>query len=822
MSVDRNGYSPIEGSGSSSSSSRRSIVIAAVCGILVGSLITWPYRRDVLDHRSPFTVQPTTSHKVQYRPFCTSSRKARIIQTSLQAPSNQWASLPCFGQMQAPRFEHNYVSPDAQLRINTTVEETTTSSSQSLFNPILGFGGAFTEASARNYQRLTQAGKQTFVELLFGKSGLGYSMGRVHINSCDFSIQSYNFDDEEDDFELKHFDTGVHHDVESGMMDLALTATSVLRQAWHDELKIVASPWSPPAWMKKPYYGEKVPDDFPHSEHMTGSATPNCLREGTGPDSRYAKSWALYFSKFLTAYANLGLPLWAVTVQNEPEFPAPWEACAYDVPSELDFVTHHLGPRLRKDHPNVKLLVFDHNKDHINTWVQGLVNKSSPAAPFVDGTGYHWYAGGMDRLLDGALGIPNFHRLQDQLEAYHVKDTHLLIGTESCHCPTTGYAGGDIEISWSRAERYVHTILADLMSGSNGWIEWNLLLDGIGGPNHLGNLCETGILSVPHRALDATPDILPLPSFEKDRPFGNVSIGDGRTREELNALGIPAEFLDVGLAVQPIYFYMGHISRYVRPGSTAIPGLVDSSTTSGGKTFMPEGAVVLGGGQNDLARNGIELTLWPCEGSTRQQFKYNLEGNEHIRVDGHDWLGRPTQSCIGRAINTDLGGMTLTDCYPGFGKADTGVFTLVPVVGDPYGRVEIVLRNHPKLSNPCLAVKELGNSGGAYGPRGGAQLGLAICGSPSTKWNFNQITGEISSLYFQETSTESTSSDVCLTTGWPFLQIGAFRTPNGESSIAIVVLNEAKDSANYALVDDGETILRGSIPPRSVQTILLD
>ena len=94
----------------------------------------------------------------------------------------------------------------------------------------------------------------------------------------------------------------------------------------------------------------------------------------------------------------------------------------------------------------------------------------------------------MDRLLDGALGTPNLHRFQENLADLDLdSNSHFVLGTEACHCPTTGYSGGDINIYWSRAERYAHTILADLAAGSQGWVEWNLVLDGIGGPNHLGH-----------------------------------------------------------------------------------------------------------------------------------------------------------------------------------------------------------------------------------------------------------------------------------------------------------------------------------------------
>lgn len=352
---------------------------------------------------------PTQRIKIQevyssilYRPVCeyyyyASGTKPTLIQTSMKEPSQQWTLKECFAARDGKTVVLNeYAAPDAILKVNF---------SKLAFpdrqDSILGFGGAFTEAAALNYNRLSQHGKDTAMELLFGRSGLGYSLGRVHINSCDFSVKSYSFDETEDDFDLLDFDVGVHHDAQSGMIDMALRATSVFREAWGStsstdpdgNFKLYASPWSPPSWMKLPTWVDDP--DAVHAKKMTFSAQPNCLREGVGKDSRYAKAWALYFSKYISAYRSLGLPFWAVTVQNEPEFPAPWEACSYTPEYEKDFIANHLGPRLRQDHPDVKLFIFDHNKDHINTWAETLLNASSEAAQYADGTAYHWYAGGM-------------------------------------------------------------------------------------------------------------------------------------------------------------------------------------------------------------------------------------------------------------------------------------------------------------------------------------------------------------------------------------------------------------------------------------------
>jgi glucosylceramidase len=259
-------------------------------------------------------------------------------------------------------------------------------------------------------------------------------------------------------------------------------------------------------------------------------------------------------------------------------------------------------------------------------------------------------------------------------------------------------------------------------------------------------------------------------------------------------------------AVQPMYYYMGHISRYVRPGSRPVMGLVDNAK-DGFRAFRSPGEDVAGGGINDLARHGIELTAWPCEGSTRQQFHWKEE-EQHIEVNGHDWLGNPTKSCVSNTADKSFLGITLTDC-----NSKKGVGTFDVVEDEVSDNVKFVYSDGSKDS--CLILKRLENEGGAYGPRGGGQITFGHCDSPAALWIYSQVTNEIISNDLPEGS-------VCMTTGWPFLQIGAFETPKGESAKTVIVLNEAKDSANYVLYDGDDLILSGSIPPRSIQTLLLD
>ena len=207
------------------------------------------------------------------------------------------------------------------------------------------------------------------------------------------------------DYDLQYFDTQVTHDTVQ-IIPFIRAALDTAKAP----IRLLASPWSPPSWLKA--------TDATHNASMLSSVVPNGLI-----DTDEAKTtWAKYISKFITAYDYLGIKIWAVTPQNEPEFPvcstyyrrfisfyktnmlilhtmyvyiniytyvqAPWEACAYTSANEKDFVSGYLGPALRQEHPEVLILGFDHNKDHLNEWSEELLQ--GKGHHFVDGMAFHW------------------------------------------------------------------------------------------------------------------------------------------------------------------------------------------------------------------------------------------------------------------------------------------------------------------------------------------------------------------------------------------------------------------------------------------------
>jgi glucosylceramidase len=320
------------------------------------------------------------------------------------------------------------------------------------FQRLEGFGGAFTEAAATTWLKLSPGQREAFLNACFDPvAGHGYTLCRVHMNSCDFALGNYAHVEREDDFELASF--SIDRDRQA-LLPMILAAQRTVLKAGR-ELKLLVSPWSPPAWMKD-------------SGRMNDGGR---LR----PDCRAA--WAQCFVRFIRAYEAEGVPVWGVSVQNEPEARQRWDSCLYSAEEERDFVRDHLGPALHNAGlGHVRIVVWDHNRD-------AMVERASvmygdpEAARYVWGTGFHWY------MED------HFDHVQLVHDAWPDKQ---LLFTEGCQ------EGGPHWGRWELAERYARSIINDLNRWTVGWIDWNLLLDEQGGPNHVGNYCSAPLLAVPH------------------------------------------------------------------------------------------------------------------------------------------------------------------------------------------------------------------------------------------------------------------------------------------------------------------------------------
>lgn len=312
------------------------------------------------------------------------------------------------------------------------------------YQTILGFGGAFTEATAITLSKMAPDQRREILRRYFSKdSGLAYNLGRVHIHSCDFALGNYTYV-EEHDINLESF--SIDHDKE-----LIIPLIHDAMKARGSEIKLLASPWSPPAWMK----------------------SNNRMNEGGYLLPEYYQSWANYYVKFIDAYEENDIPIWGITVQNEPEAVQTWDSCIYTEAEERDFVKKYLGPTLyNHSYDHINLLIWDHNRD-IMVRRAKTVLEDPEAAKYIWGTGFHWY---------GSEAFENVGKVHDLFPSKH------LLMTEGCQ--EEGIHLNEL----FTGERYARNMIGDFNHWCEGYIDWNLVLDETGGPNHVNNLCDAPII----------------------------------------------------------------------------------------------------------------------------------------------------------------------------------------------------------------------------------------------------------------------------------------------------------------------------------------
>ncbi len=349
------------------------------------------------------------------------------------------------------------------------------------FQTITGIGGALTDASAETFAKLSPAVQERFLKAYFDpKEGIGYTLVRTNMNSCDFSSGMYTYTDENDK-ELKSF--SIAHDEKFKIPFIKRSVTAA-----GGKLNLFISPWSPPAWMK---------------------SNKNMLQGGKLLPE-FFDSWANYYVKFIKAYEKAGVPVWGLSVQNEPMAKQTWESCIYTAEEERDFIKNHLGPVLWKNGlEGKKLIAWDHNRDLVYHRASTILGDPE-AAKYVWGIGFHWY-----ESWTGAAIPENIRRVNEAFP-----DKQLLL-TEACNYP---FSWKTID-EWHWGENYGSAMIHDFNNGATGWVDWNILLDETGGPNHVKNFCFAPV--------------------HADTP-----------KDQLHFMNS--------------YYYIGHFSKFVRPGAKRI------------------------------------------------------------------------------------------------------------------------------------------------------------------------------------------------------------------------------------------------------------
>lgn len=432
-----------------------------------------------------------------------------------------------YSQAKKPKQEQKFITANKKITVYTTAEKTNlkltptdnlvfSASKQPLetetsifvepakkFQEFIGIGGAITDASAEIFAKLSKEKQTEFLNAYYDKQkGIGYSLLRTTIQSSDFSSESYSYI-KEGDKELKTF--SIDHDRQFRI--------PLIKQAIKTaggKLTTYVAPWSPNAFMK---------------------SNNNILQGGTLLPEYY-QTWANFYAKFIKEYEKEGIPIWGTSTQNEPMAVQTWESCIYTAEAERDFIKNYLGPTLKKENlGNKKIIIWDHNRDLMNQRAN-VIYSDPEAAKYVWGMGFHWY-----ETWSG--GLPMFHNVRKVHEAYPDKG---LLFTEGC---VERFDASKYQF-WPNAERYGMAMINDFNNGTNGWTDWNILLDQNGGPNHVGNFCFAPI-------------------------HADTTTGE--------------------LVYTPSYYYIGHFSKFIRLKAVRISSAASRSSLLSTSFLNPDGTI---------------------------------------------------------------------------------------------------------------------------------------------------------------------------------------------------------------------------------------
>ncbi len=388
------------------------------------------------------------------------------------------------------------------------------------FQTFWGIGGAITDASAEVFAKLSAKKQDELLKAYYDQEeGIGYSLARTTIHSSDFSSGSYTYI-EEGDTDLSSF--SIEHDK---AFRIPLIKKAISYAGGH--LPLYASPWSAPAFMK----------------------TNNNMLRGGKLLPQYFDLWARYYTKFIAAYEQEGIPLWGITIQNEPMATQRWESMIYTAEEERDFLKNHLGPVMEQaGYGDKNIVVWDHNRDLISHRAN-TVFEDGEAMKYAWGIGFHWYENwtGGETMHDN---LANITESFPDIKLLFTEGTNEKFSTKKYQY-------------WPNAERYGRSMIMDFNRGTVGWTDWNILLDQTGGPNHVANFCFAPIHA------------------------------DTSTNE---------------LIYTPTYYYIGHFSKFIRPDAKRISATSSRSpllTTSFKNTDGSLVTVVMNKSDDDILYNFI-------------------------------------------------------------------------------------------------------------------------------------------------------------------------------------------------------------------------
>lgn len=429
-----------------------------------------------------------------------------------------------------------------------------------------GIGSSFTEASAFVLAHLTPDQRNEVMKNIFSDQGANFSLTRTHIGACDFCVDGkYSYLDKVGDTELSSF--SLENDIKGfsksrfpyledeayDLLPMIKEALEIKSQQADNELKIVASAWTAPSWMKD------IEDWF-----IKGTPENNYQGTGGSLKKEYEETYADYLIKYLKEYKKEGVDIWGITPVNEPHGNSgQWESMHFTPETQRDFIKNYLGPRLTNDlSEEVKLLIYDQNRDGLEHWTDVILGDPD-AAKYTYATAVHWYEsthkvyeeefekvnakfpdhgiihteGCIDDLgkpaPDGILDPEKF-----QEKNWFMNDAFWWNKNATDWAYTATWPGVNAEEHpiYTPVHRYARNIIVSIDHWLKGWIDWNVVLDHNGGPNHVGNFCGAPIMiNTETKEVYYTPIYYVLAQLSKTIRPGDIAVQTNTDKANLDA-----------------------------------------------------------------------------------------------------------------------------------------------------------------------------------------------------------------------------------------------------------------------------------------------
>ncbi|KAK5649056.1 hypothetical protein RI129_003948 [Pyrocoelia pectoralis] len=369
-----------------------------------------------------------------------------------------------------------------------------TINSSERYQKIIGWGGAFTDATGINVNSLDQVTATSLLKSYYSENGLEYNIGRVPIGGSDFSTHGYSYNDGDEDPELLRFN------LTSEDFSYKIPLIKEARALSNGNLKLLAAAWTAPKWMKR-------------NGQYTG---PDLLK-----DEMY-QPWANYFVQFLRAYAKEGIDFWGLSTGNEPStglIPSKINSVGWLPSLMATFIANNLGPAIRNsEFASIKLLTIDDQLFMFPKIIE-MIFQNEKAKNYIDGFGLHYYWNWLPR-----------NWLKETHDKYPDK---FILSTEACE--GVGLDQPHVKLGdWGRAEKYAADIILDMNNWVTGWVDWNLAVDLTGGPTYIDNNVDAPIIvNSTAGEFYKQPMYYALAHFSKLLPEGSQRISFTQTSSDI-------------------------------------------------------------------------------------------------------------------------------------------------------------------------------------------------------------------------------------------------------------------------------------------------